>query len=93
MTDKDIKKEIKQIKKLKLKRRAGSKERIDLHRQIKELKTKLSSVVIDPKKKALIEELLKKDKLLSELEIDMNKFTIEQLEFHLKKLERKNDNS
>jgi hypothetical protein len=49
---KDLKSEIRRLKKIKLECRAGTKERIELHRKIKELKLKLE----ETKKQAPIPE-------------------------------------
>lgn len=98
MTDREIKQEIRRLKKVKLSCRAGSKERIDLHRQIKELKNKLIEInIVEPKKEKLIDNILKietEQKIYPKCEdigINLNKYTIEQLELHLKKLKIKFD--
>lgn len=84
INEKDIKQEIRQLKKLKLQCRAGSKERIDLYRQIKDLKDKLTAQnKPEPEKDNLISEILKVDILLGKLEIDLKKFTISELKKHL----------
>jgi hypothetical protein len=44
----EIKSEIRRLRKIKLQCRAGSKERIDLHRKIKELKQQLANVKDNP---------------------------------------------
>ena len=91
--EKDIKREIRKLKKIKLLCRAGSKERIVLHRQIKDLKNKLvNPTIIDPEKDPIIAEILKieaEQKItpkFKDLKIDLHKYTLKQLEIHLKKL-------
>lgn len=88
---KDIKKEIRALRKLKLQCKPGSKERIELHRRIKELKEQTSNVniVVDEDKEALIAEIQGKDPLYERLGIDLRKFTSAQLSKHLENLKRR----
>jgi uncharacterized protein with von Willebrand factor type A (vWA) domain len=87
MTDiKEIKRAIRELKKLKLKCRPGSSERLDLEHRIKELKIKLIPVEIEPGKDKLIQEIYILDPLILKMEMDLNKFTIKELEYHIKKL-------
>ncbi len=92
METKEIKQQIRKLKKPKLKCRAGTAERISLHRQIKELSNKLAEQQkIYPEKEKLITEILKYEPDISDF-IDLRKFETSQLELHLKKLkERKNN--
>ena len=85
---KDIKKEIRRLKKIKLQCRAGTKERITLHRQIQELKSQLAERKVgNDGKEAIIKEIKSLEpSYLKSVEIDLYKFTVEQLQFHLKKL-------
>lgn len=84
MDSKNIKAEIKRLKKLKLQCRAGSKERIQLYRQIKELKKQLNNMnILDDEKIKIINEILQKDKLLTRININLNKFSIADLKKHL----------
>ena len=86
----DIKKEIKQLHKLKLQCKAGSDERIALHRKIKALQGQLEAQkVVDPKKEPLILELKKLDPLFEKLGMDLTIYTVEQLEKHLSNIRRK----
>lgn len=90
MTIKDIKKEIKRVRRLKLQCKSGSPERIALHRKIKELQAQLQSAnVIDNDKAPLIEELYRLDPLFKTLDMDLTKFTVKQLAHHLKRLKEK----
>jgi len=87
----DIKKEIKQLHKLKLQCKAGGKERIALHRQIKALQGQLEDKkVVDPNKEPLILELKKIDPLFEKLGMDLTIYTVEQLEKHLNNIKRRN---
>lgn len=83
---KEIKREIRELKKLKLKCQPGSKERLDLGHRIKELRGKIIPVEIEPGKEKLIEEIYTLDPLIKKMEMDLNKFTIKELEYHIKKL-------
>lgn len=96
MDIKEIKSEIRALKKLKLKCRAGSKERLNLGRQIKELKNKMVNLNIpEPLKEPLIKDILKIEaerKIIptfEQLGINLSIYTIEQLKIHLKKLNKK----
>lgn len=96
MDIREIKKEIKQLKKLKLKCRAGTKERISLGRQIKDLKSQLiEQNKPEPEKDKIISNILKieADKHIKpsfkDLEIDLRKFSIKELNYHLEKLTKK----
>jgi len=89
---KDIKQEIKRLKKLKLQCRAGDKQRILLHRQIKELKEKLNTIQVNitPEKTELINKILSKKPLnYKELNIDLTVYTMEELQKHYKLLTEK----
>lgn len=84
---KDLKKEISKLRKLKNTMRPGSKERLDLHRKIKELKQALSKKKeADKGKDPIIKEILRLDVLAKEIQLD--KFTIEQLQKHLEKIKK-----
>jgi len=94
MDIRDIKKQIRQLKKLKLQCRAGSTERIDLHRQILALKSQLTDQTKpDIEKDDIILEILKLDAVMASLEIDLKKHSIEDLKKYLTKLQKgvKND--
>jgi len=87
---KEIKKEIRKLHKLKLKCRAGTPERIKLHRQIKDLKGKLTETnIISPEKEKLIQEIkeLEPD-FLTEL-VNLRQYTNEQLQKHIDTVKRK----
>jgi chorismate mutase len=86
----DTKKEIKILKKLKKQLQPGSKERIEIFRKIKELKTQTdTNIVIDEDKQALIAELQGADPLFERLGIDLRKFSVTELSKHLDNLKRR----
>jgi len=87
----DIKKEIRALRKLKLQCKPGSAERIELHHKIKELKGQVNPIdmVVDEDKQALIAELQGADPLFERLGIDLRKFTVKELSKHLENLKRR----
>jgi hypothetical protein len=82
---KDIKQQIRAMQKLKKSCRPGSAERIDLHHKIKDLKKQLiERKEVNKEKEEIIVEILKyKPGYIKELNIDYQKFSIEQLNKHL----------
>ncbi len=91
MTNKELKKQISKLRKLKNKMQPHSKERVELHRKIKEMKKELEQLkIIDKEKQPLIDEILKIRPEYVTLELELNKYTKEQLEFHLNKIKEKN---
>ena len=89
-TEKEIKQEIKRLRRLKLKCRAGTTERLELEHTIKELKADISKLnIIEPEKAGLIKEILAKDKMITDLGINLNKFSVKDLQIHLDKLNLK----
>ena len=105
MNVKEIKKEIKRLRRIvkdlkakKLLLPSGSKERIETHRemievrnQLKELKELKEKIIIEinkpnPKKEELIQEILRlKPKIL----VNLNKFTEQELQNHIEYIKRK----
>ena len=95
MTEKEIKQEIRKLRKLKLACRANTPERITLHRQIQALKQQLAEVSIpEPLKEPIISEILKIEaerKIIptfEQLGISLSGYSIENLKIHLAKLKR-----
>jgi predicted transcriptional regulator len=89
MNDKEIKSEIRKLKKLKKACRAGTTERLQLHRQIKELKDKLEELnVADKDKDAIIKEILKLDSVMASIDINLRKHSIADLQKYLNKLKK-----
>jgi uncharacterized protein with von Willebrand factor type A (vWA) domain len=94
--NKDIKKEIRALKKLKLQCRPGTAERLDLEHKIKALKKQRAEITaVEPGKDKVIAEILKIEAeqnikpRFEDIGIDLHKFTIEQLEYHLKRIKEK----
>lgn len=91
MTNKDLKRQISKLKKLKNQMQPGSSERVELHRKIKEMKEQLfNQTTVDKEKEPIIEEILKYEKIEIFDKLYYTKFTKEQLKNHLKKLKEKN---
>jgi len=93
MTEKELKQEVRKLKKLKLQCRAGTPERLELGRQIKELKNKMVVLNIpEPLKEPIIIEILRIEAerktipTFEQLGIDLHKYNLEQLKKHLQKL-------
>jgi len=94
--EKDIKKEIKRLKKVKLACRAGTTERISLEHKIKALKGQLAEVKApDLDKDPIIAEILGLEKKLKivptfeDLGIDLHIHSVKDLKIHLEKLKAK----
>jgi hypothetical protein len=89
---KEIKKEIRGLRRLKLQCRSGTPERIALHRKIKELKEQLKGVtIIDKDKEPLIEEVYRLDPLTKKMEMDLTIYTIKELQKHIDIIIKKNN--
>jgi phage shock protein A len=89
MDSKEIKKQLRMLRKMKLACRSGTPERIDLHRKIQELKEQLQAQQsVDKDKEAVIKEILRYEPELDDL-IDLYSHTIENLQHHLTKLKDK----
>jgi hypothetical protein len=96
MTEKEIKQEVRALKKLKLACRAGTPERIDLGRKIKALKKQLPDISTpEPLKEPIIADILRIEAerktipTFEQLGINLQDYTLEQLKTHLKKLNTK----
>jgi uncharacterized coiled-coil DUF342 family protein len=90
MNEKDIKQDIRKLRKLKKDLKSGSVERLTLHRQIKALQTKLDEIKgFDADKESLVKEIQKLDNDFETLGINLYKFTKEELEKHIQKLKEK----
>jgi uncharacterized pyridoxamine 5'-phosphate oxidase family protein len=84
---KDLKKQIRQLRKLKLQCKSGSPDRIRIHRQIKALKDQLAGQInVDKEKEPLIKEILEYEKIEMFDKVYYNRFSVEQLKFHLEKI-------
>lgn len=94
--NKDVKREIRKLRKLKLACRAGSEERIALHRQIKELKKRKAEITTAELGKEIpIGEILRLENeykikpRFEDIGIDLYKYTLKELEHHLERLKKK----
>jgi len=90
MTLEEIKAKIRRYRKLKLKCRSGSSERLDLEHRIKALKKELADLLqIDKEKEPIIKEIMKYDKCSLFDEVYYNKFSLQELKNHLEKIKRR----
>ena len=88
-TAKELKKEIRKLRKLKNQMQPGSKERLGLGKKIKELQAQNEKAQAQNAGKAeIIAEILGQDKLMAQLDIDLNKHTVEDLQKYLNKLKK-----
>ena len=102
---KQLKKQIRDLRAEKLRLPAGDKKRIELHRQIKELKIllldkkeiKIQKEVAynNPEKEKLIAEILKLEPELERIKdiFDLNKFSEQELKNHIDYVKRKRNKS
>lgn len=89
MAEKEIKRKIKVLKKLKRGLRVGSPARRELNRKLRELKQQLANLYqSSPEKQALIEEIYKLEPQHLRLRTNLNKFTVAQLQFHLDRVKK-----
>ena len=84
----DLKKRIRELRKVKLSLRAGDKQRIELHRQIKDLKVQLTErKEVNKEKEDIIVEILKlKPQYIKDIHVDYTKHSIEDLQKHLNRI-------
>jgi len=85
MTEKDIKRRIRMLRKFKRDIRIGTDARREINHKIRELKEKLGYDEITPEKTNLIKKINAVYKHYN----DLRKFTVEQLRFHLEKITQK----
>lgn len=90
MNKKFIKSELRKIKKIKKNLRKGTDEYKEMKSKMKDLKHQLEEITENnPEKEKLIEEINKHKKEYMVGVIDLRKFTVEELDQHLKRLKRK----
>lgn len=93
MDIKDIRRQIRALRKLKRDTQKKSDARHELNRQIRELKRKieneLSTENIAPEKLSLIKEIYEREPLLKKVNVNLNKFTVAQLQKHLDRIKDK----
>ena len=87
---KEIKAEIRRLRKLKLQCRPGTTERLDLEHKIKDLKKQLSEITaVEPGKEKLIAEILVLEPGFPQDLVNLNKFTEKELQKHIECIKRK----
>ena len=87
---KEIKAEIRRLRKVKLQCKAGTKERLDLEHKIKDLKKQLSEITaVEPGKEKLIAEILVLEPGFPQDLVNLNKFTEKELQKHIECIKRK----
>lgn len=89
---KELKRQIRHLRKLKRDTQKKSDARRQINKQIRDLKAQLNTtfptIKMSSKRENLINEIYKYNPLLQQLGMDMNKYTDEQLELHLKRIRR-----
>lgn len=84
MNNKELKKQISKLRKLKNKMRPNSSERIELHRRIREMKLQLEQKqIIDKDKQIYIDQLIELESTFSL--VDLSQYTTEQLKKTIEK--------
>jgi hypothetical protein len=87
---KEIKAEIRRLRKVKLQCKAGTKERLELGRKIKDLKKQLTEITaVEPGKEKLITEILVLEPGFPQDLVNLNKFTEKELQKHIECIKRK----
>jgi hypothetical protein len=90
MTIKEIKAEIRRLRKVKKDLRPGSAERLDLGHKIKALKKQLADMSIsEPGKEKLIQEIYRIDPLIKKMEMDLTRYTEAELQKHIDRIKAK----
>ena len=89
MTERELRKEIKRLRKSINDFKPRSKERKEIKRQIIVLKEQLKNIKQSKDdKRPIIDEILKLDTLMAKINIDLTKHSIEDLQKYLNKLKR-----
>ena len=90
MNPKEIKAEIRRLRKLKLQCRPGTAERLDLEHKIKALKKQLAEInTPEPSKAGLIAEILGLEPGFPQDLVNLNKFSEAELKKHIECVKRK----
>jgi len=90
MKNKEVKRHLRLLRKIKKDTRKGSKERRELNKQIRELK-KENIVLVTPEKEAIIKKILEVRPYYKVVGLNLEQYTIEQLEKHYKNIRIKHD--
>ena len=95
MVDREIKQQIRKLRKLKRDTQKKTDARRQINKQIRDLTTRLTAKLPDIKpstaRDSLIKEIYKYNPLLEKLGVDMSKYTDEQLTFHLNRIKTKGE--
>lgn len=87
MDNKEIKKEIRRLRKLKLQCRPGTEERLNLEHNIKDLKKQIIKLnTVEPRKEKLIAEILRLEPGFPKDLVNLNKFTEAELQNHINRV-------
>jgi len=90
MNEKEIKRQIRALRKLKKDLQKKSEARRDVNRQIRGLKKRLDALTslegVDPEKMTLIKEIYEREPLLKKVSVDLTRFTIDQLRLHIERI-------
>lgn len=93
MDNLEIKRKIRELRKIKKDLKAGSRERISIGREIKALKERLADSTKPDKEKAkVISQILLLDKVMASIVIDLKKHNIKDLKKYLDKLKKGGNN-
>lgn len=93
MDNLEIKRKIRELRKIKKDLKAGSKERLSIGREIKALKEGLAdSTKPDKEKDEVISQILLLDKVMASIIIDLKKHNIKDLKKYLDKLKKGGNN-
>lgn len=81
----EVKRQLRTLRKLKIDTAKGSEDRHDICRKIRELKKQLKPIIQEatPEKQKLIDDILKIRPEYNRLDMDLYKYTVEQLQKHL----------
>jgi len=89
MNEKDIKRTIRLLRKLKKQAQVGTEERRDINRKIRAKKKELENLYKNESDNPLIQKIYELRPEYKDLNIDLRKFTDIQLEYHYRKILRK----
>ena len=89
MNEKDIKRTIKLLRKLKRQAKVGTEERRDINRKIRRKKQELEDLYKSKSDNPLIQKIYELRPEYRDLKIDLRKFTNRQLEYHYRKILKK----
>lgn len=86
INDREIKEQIKALKKVKKGSRVKTALRHDLNKRIRDLEKKLTEgYAMTTEKEELIKKIYKAEPDVKKIKMDLRKFTMEELEYHYRK--------